>query len=285
MRRRPRRAARRAACRRRARRRSRGRATPAHSRAAAGDPGRDRPGAEAVVDPDDREAGRARAEHRVERRLPAVRRAVADARRHADHRRRRRGRRRGSRARRPCPRRRRRSRPLEIGQRGREPVDAGDAHVLVHDDGRPEELGADPRLVHDRPVGGAGRHDGDEPARLGDGPRDPDAARAGRPPPRRARRARTAARAASSARVDEHAAGPPSSSAARSPRPAPASSLGEHGLGSALPELAVDVDPREAEIAVRKLGEPLERVVRAHLPARTASSSSRRSSRSPATGR
>ena len=38
-------------------------------------------------------------------------------------------------------------RPLEIRQRRCEPVDAGDADVLVDDDGRPEELGTDPHLA------------------------------------------------------------------------------------------------------------------------------------------
>ena len=55
---------------------------------AARDPGRDRPGAEPVVDPDDGQRRGARGQHRVQRRPAAVRDPVADRRRHADHRRR-----------------------------------------------------------------------------------------------------------------------------------------------------------------------------------------------------
>ena len=61
-------AAPRGACRRRDRRHSRGRGRG--SLAAPGDAGRDRPGAEPVVDADDREPGRARREHRVSAVVP-----------------------------------------------------------------------------------------------------------------------------------------------------------------------------------------------------------------------
>ena len=136
----------------------------------------------------------------------------------------------------------------------------------MDDDCRSEELGADPHLAHDGAVRGSGRDDGDEAARLGNAARDPDAARErillgighdlahGRPRRVVCPRREHASRAAFE-QCDEDLR--------HLLRGLP---LGEHGLRRALSKLPVEVDPREAEVAVRQLGEPLERVVGARRP-------------------
>ena len=244
------------------------------------------PGAEAVVDPDDGEAGGARGEHRVQRRRPAVRRAVADARRHADHRA----------AREPADEARERAvhprdhddavGPLEIGQRRAEPVDARDADVLVHDDGRPEQLGADlaprarsgRRTCRRRPR----RRGRGAPARRGR-PRCSARARPPRPPgPPRGRPRAPRRRRASRARFRPR----PRAARRRSPRPARAS-CPRRAPPRGRPGGARD-GGRPGRSRGRGTGSSESRSSASSglvVPARTPSSSSRRSSRSPATGR
>ena len=224
------------------------------------------PGAEAVVDPDDGEAGGTRGEHRVQRRRPTVRRAVADTRGHADHRA----------AREPADEARERTvhprdhddavGPLEIGERRTEPVDARDADVLVHGDGRPEQLRADLHLAHDRAVGRAGGDHDDEAAGLRHAAGDPDAAcervllgLRGHLADGRARRVVGARR--------EDASSPALEKRGEDRRDLLGRlALGENRLRGALAELAMDVDPGEPEVAIGQLGEGLERVVRARRP-------------------
>ena len=54
----------------------------------------------------------------------------------------------------------------EIRQHGNEPVDPGNAHVLVHEHVRPEQLSADPGLVQHRPVGRSRGDHHDDTSRL-----------------------------------------------------------------------------------------------------------------------
>ena len=138
----------------------------------------------------------------------------------------------------------------QVGQRGREAVEPGDAGVLVHRHLRAEQLGADARLVHRRAVRGARRDDHDVPARAAAArARSRRSARA-RAPASRRRRAATAARTSASARVTRMLPAPPSSSARDDLRDLLGRlALGEHRLGRALAQLAVRVDAREAEVA------------------------------------
>ena len=211
-------------------------------------------------------ARRARGEHRVERRRAAVRRAVAHAGRHADHRP----------ARETADEARERAvhprdhddavGPLDVGQRRRESVHAGDTDVLVDDDCRAEELRADPHLAYDGAVRGSRRDHGDDAPRLGNAACDPDAARErvlldfghgladGGPRGVVCARREHASRAAFEKcheDLRDLLRGLP---------------LGENDLGRTLPKLPMKVDPREPEIAVRQLGEPLQRVVGARRP-------------------
>jgi hypothetical protein len=164
-------------------------------------------------------------------------------------------------------------------------VDARDPGVLVDDDRRPEELRADPDLVDDRPVGRPRRHDGDEPPRFRHAARHPHAA---------SERVLLGLRS----HLADGDAGP-LVRARREDAPGSALeqrgedrgdligrlSLGEDGLGSALPKLAVGVDAGEPEIAIRQLDRRSSASSGVVVPARTASSRSRRSSRSPPTER
>ena len=157
--------------------------------------------------------GRARVEHREQRGDAAERRAVAGAGRHADH----------GRGHEPADHGGERRvlagdddhavRAPQVGERGREPVQPGDARVRVHDDRRAEQLRPHARLVHHRPVRRAAGDDRDQPARLRHVARDPREPRALVLLARPARRAAAPPRAAASARVTSTLPAPPSSSA------------------------------------------------------------------------
>ena len=218
------------------------------------DPRRDRARAEAVVDVHDRDARRARREHREQRGDAAEGRAVAGARRHADHRR-------GDD---PADHRGERRVPArddddavrapQVLERRREPVDPRHAGVAVHDDLGAEQLRPHLRLAHDRAVRRPAGHDRHEPAHLGHVARHP-----GEPRPLvlRARPARP--RAAPPARPRRR--GSPSRCRRRSSSSAEAIArdllrrlaLGHDPLGRALARLAVGVHAREAEIEERML--------------------------------
>ena len=137
-------------------------------------------------------------------------------------------------------------------------MDPGDADILVDDDVGAEQLGSDPRFVDGRPVDRSAGDDRDEPARRGNRARDPGAAgadvleRVGRRP--------SHGRAGGLVGPGDEDAGGAAGDERRDDRLdlARRLSLGEHGFGSALAELAVVVDPSEAEIVVREAGEPLE---------------------------
>ena len=248
--------------------------------AGAGDPGGDRPGAEAVVDVDHGDPGGAGGEHGQEGAEPAEGRPVADARGQADDR--------GG------------DEAADHGGEGGvlaggdddavgaaevlegrgEAVEAGDADVLVDVDGRAEELGPDPGLVDGRAVGGPARDDRHAPATA--------AGSSGRPRRTRARACscasgaarRTAARAAASARVTSTLAAPPSSiEATIASISLGGLALGEDRLRRALAELAVEVDAGEAEVVERQP----RRAARARRPGRAApaATASSRASISP----
>jgi hypothetical protein len=127
-------------------------------------------------------------------------------------------------------------------------MEAGHADVLVHDHGRAQQLGSNSRLVHNRPVGRAGRDDHDQPARVGSRAGEPDESgglellRVGLGDAHGRTRRVVSAR-------DEHAP------CARIDQGADDRdhlrrrlAFSEHGLGRALPQLPVPVHAREAEV-------------------------------------
>ncbi len=148
---------------------------------------------------------------------------------------------------------------LQVGQCGRQAMEAGDAGVLVHGDPRAQQLGADPRLVHRRAVGGARRDDHDVSAHLRQRPRDPGAARSLVLLPAVADLSDGRAHL----RVGPGHQDAPGPSVEQRPDDLldlrVRLALGQHGLGRALAQLAVGIDAREAEVAERELGELLER--------------------------
>ena len=153
-------------------------------------------------------------------------------------------------------------RALEIGERGREAMDTGDADVLVDDHGRAEQLRADARLPHDGPVGRAGGNYNHQTPGLGHSARDPDAA--GERVLLRLRRdlAHRGTHVAVRPR-HEHAPGAALDERLHDARDLLGSlSLREDRLRRALAQLAVEVDAREAEVAERERAQPLERLVR-----------------------
>ena len=192
-------------------------------------------------------------------------RAVAHARRHADH---------GASCETADEARERAVHPrdyddavgsLEIGKRGGEPVHARDAHVLVDDDGRPEKLRANSSLAHDRAVGSSRGDDRDNTTGLGNASCDPDATSERVLLSLRRDLANSRARRIFRA-CGENASGSPIEKRHEDLRNLVGRlAFGEHRFGSALAKLAMDVHAREAEVAIRELRESLERVVRARL--------------------